>query len=96
MNDDETRKKMSAFAKTFHSMLNRPGVEPWDAEKIDTWGSGPRSHGQQITARFLLSVWDPSAEWKSGPFDLTEALRVWDTEHHKVFLRWVAEPWWPY
>ena len=89
------RARMTAFALTFPSMRYALGVEPWDALELDAWGSGPRSHGERVTAQFLLNVWDPSTEWKCGRFDLMEALRIWDPEHHKAFLRWAAAPWWP-
>ncbi len=56
--------------------------EPWDAVELDVWGNGPRSYGERVTAQFLLKVWDPSTDWKCGRFDLTEALRIWDAEHH--------------
>ena len=89
------RARMTAFALTFPAMRYALGVEPWDALELDAWGSGPRSHGERVTAQFLLNVWDPSTEWKCGRFDLMEALRIWDPEHHKAFLRWAAAPWWP-
>ena len=89
------RARMSAFAQTFPTMGYARGVDPWDAEKLDAWGRGPRSHGERVTAQFLLGVWDPSATWKCGRFDVIDALRIWDSTHHQAFLRWAAEPWWP-
>lgn len=88
------RARMTAFALTFPSMRSAV-VKPWDAAKVDTWGSGPRSHGERVTASFLLNVWDPSTDWKCGRFDLIDALRIWDAEHHQAFLRWARDPWWP-
>ncbi len=93
--EEALRARMTAFALTFHSMHYASGVEPWDAVELETWASGPRSHGERVTAQFLLNVWDPSTEWRCGRFDLMEALRIWDAEHHKAFLRWVTDPWWP-
>jgi hypothetical protein len=87
--------RMTAFALTFHAMRYASGVDPWDADEFDTWGSGPRSHGERVTAQFLLSVYLPGYDWKCGRFDLMEALRIWDEEHHQAFLRWAADPWWP-
>ena len=89
------RVRMTAFAMTFPSMRYAFGVKPWDAVERDAWGNGPRSHGERVTAQFLLDVWDPSTDWKCGRFDLMEALRIWDPGHHQAFLRWVADPWWP-
>ena len=95
MTDEKTHKKMTAFARTFPSMRDAAGVGPWDALELDSWGSGPRSHGERVTAQFLLSVWDPGTDWKCGRFDLHEAMRVWDIEHHGAFGNWVSYPWWP-
>ena len=89
------RARMTAFALTFHSMRYALGVEPWDAVELDTWANGPRSHGERVAAQFLLAVWDPSTDWQCGRFDLMEALRIWDESHHKAFLAWARDPWWP-
>jgi hypothetical protein len=89
------RARMTKFAQTFPSMRYALGVKPWDALELDTWGNGPCSHGERVTAQFLLNVWDPSTEWKCGRFDLMEALRIWDEAHHKAFLQWATDPWWP-
>lgn len=87
--------RMTAFALTFPSMGYAAGIKPWDADEFDAWGSGPRSHGERVAAQFLLAVWDPSCEWKCGRFDLMEALRVWDEAHHRAFVKWASNPWWP-
>jgi hypothetical protein len=92
--DDAVGARMTEFALTFPSM-RKAVVKPWDAPRLDSWANGPRSHGERVTAQFLLSVWGPSAAWQCGRFDLTEALRVWDAGHHQAFLTWVAHPWWP-
>jgi hypothetical protein len=89
------RARMTAFAQTFPSMRYASGIEPWDALQLDAWGNGLRSHGERVTAQFLLAVWDPSTDWKRGRFDLMEALRIWDAQHHKAFLKWAVDPWWP-
>jgi len=62
---------------------------------LDVWAaSGVPSHGELCTARFVLAVWDPSGDWRSGRFDVMEALGVWDLAHRQVFLKWAADPWW--
>jgi hypothetical protein len=90
-----TTKKMSELAQSFPCLREAPGVDPFDAQELDRWAAGPVSHGERLTGQFLLSVWDSSTEWQCGRFDLMEALRIWDEEHHKAFLNWVANPWWP-
>lgn len=86
---------MTAFARTFPSMRNASGVDPWRAEVLDAWAKGPASHGERVTARFLLSVWGPVVAWKLDPFDVMEALQIWDPSHRGALLRWAADPWWP-
>lgn len=77
----------------------------WRAEAIDAWAADAPIHetwpsirvptpAQRVTTRFLLAVWDPTTEWKSGKFHLMEALWVWDERHHAAFLRWAERPWW--
>lgn len=53
------------------------------------------SHGEKITIQFLLSVWNPNEDWSCGPFDLHEALKVWDGKRRQAFLAWVTDPFWP-
>jgi hypothetical protein len=88
--------KMTTFAKSFPSMAKASGVALWDAHTLDGWAAEtPLSHGELVTARFLLAVWDPAREWRCGRFDLMEALRVWDEQHRAAFLAWAEDPWWP-
>lgn len=93
---DETRlrARMTALARTFPSMRNAPGIDPWHPESLQQWGAGPASQGERITARFLLSVWDRRLAWEQDPFDVMEALQVWDSTHRLAFFHWLAEPWW--
>ena len=92
--------QMARLAGTFPCMKGKAGVleriPAWDANRIDSWAaSGGARHGQRVTAQFLLSVWNPEETWKCGVFNLMEALRVWDEPHHKAFLAWASNPWWP-
>ena len=88
--------KMAAFARTFLSTSQAPGVLLWDANTLDRWAAEtPASHGELLTARFLLAVWDPENEWRCGRFDVMEALRVSDARHRAAFLAWARDPWWP-
>ena len=88
--------KMSLLTRTFPSVAMAAGVEPWAANLLDQWAAEtPVSHGELLTARFLLAVWDPAMLWRCGPFELMEALRVWDDRHRAAFLTWARDPWWP-
>lgn len=98
MDEPQAKQKMSNLALTFPSLVRGDGVTPWDAHRLDEWAA-PVSHGERCAAQFVLAVWGgiPASEcyWKSGPFDLIEALHVWDERHHHAFLTWVRAPWWP-
>lgn len=91
--------KMSKLAQSFPSLVNAPGVSPWDQHKLDAWAAEPISHGERCTAQFILSVWGQTSiqdcPWKCGPFDFFEAFRVWDDAHRAAFTAWTREPWWP-
>ena len=87
--------RMARFAESFPCLRGAPGVSPWEALELDRWAAGPVSHGEQVTASFVLTVWDSSNAWQAGRFDLMDALRVWDPTHHGAFLQWAAAPWWP-
>lgn len=89
--------RMVTLAGTFPSTKKASGVCPvWSANELDRWAADtPLSHGELVTARFLLAVWDPNHPWRCGRFDLMEAFRVWDETHHAAFLAWASFPWWP-
>jgi len=88
--------RMESLALSFHGLARASGVQPFDPEKLDAWASGPApGHGALCAARFVLSVWNERAPWRSGHFDAMEALGCWDAEHRKAFVDWAAAPWWP-
>lgn len=90
------RLDMLALCAAFPSLQGKPGVTPWNAEDLDRWTQTPApTTGSLAAARFVLSVWNPSTEWKAGPFDLHGALQSWDQPHREAFLRWASDPWWP-
>jgi hypothetical protein len=91
----KTSKRMSKLAESFPCLRDAHGVNPFDAKALDRWATDPTSHGQRITAQFILWVWDRSTDWECGRFDLAEALQVWLPEHHRAFLNWTSDPWWP-
>ncbi len=87
---------MAAFAQTFPSMAAAPGVPLWDADTLDRWAAEtPLSHGERVTAQFLLAVWNPGHTWLCGHFDVMDALRIWDEQHHAALVAWAEDPWWP-
>jgi len=90
------RLRMALLTWTFPSLREADGVHAWEPERFDDWlMSGAPGHGARCAGRFLLSVWDPDHPWRSGRFELHEALGCWDQEHRAAFGAWVAAPWWP-
>lgn len=80
---------MLALAQTFPSYRH---LASWDAKAVDRHAAHGASHGEKVTARFLLSVWNQWDEHAAGRFDLFEAMRVWDEEHLNAFRAWVLDP----
>lgn len=95
MTNDEARQKMTELAQSFPCLRRAWGVSPFEPEELNRWAASGVSHGERVTASFILAVWDSATDWEAGRFDLMEALRIWDESHHKAFLKWAAEPWWP-
>jgi hypothetical protein len=90
----QLRARMITLARTFPALRTAPGIEPWRPDDLQAWSNGPASHGQRLTAHFLLSVWDRQLGWELDPFDVMEALHAWDLRHRRAFLEWAAAPWW--
>ncbi len=92
--DEAVRARQTEFALTFPSLHGAPGVSPWDAIELNRWAVSGVSHGEQLTAQFVLAVWDRYTDWEAGRFDAMEALAVWDLAHRQAFLEWASNPWW--
>lgn len=95
MDPADLSERMTELARTFPCLRNAPGVSPWEPTELNRWACGPASHGERVSARFLLAVWDRSTDWEAGRFDIMEALEVWPPSHREPFLRWALDPWWP-
>ena len=88
--------RMTALGLSFPTLAHADGVSPWDPERLEAWlRSGAPGHGAQCAGRFVLSVWNSYHEWRSGRFDLQEALGCWDAQHRAAFVAWAAKLWWP-
>lgn len=94
----DTTAGMIALTLSFPSMEHAEGTAPFQPFELARWAQG-RSHGELCTVRFLLSVWNPSDARRRvfylEPFDLHEALEVWDGAHRGAFAGWAEDPWWP-
>ena len=92
------RAKMIGLAHTFPSLVGKPGIEPWNPDVLDEWlmTGGGVTAGSAMAGRFVLHVWnsDPGT-WKSGMFNLREAMSRWDAAHNEAMLAFLANPFWP-
>lgn len=92
------RAKMTALAQTFPTLVGVPGVEPWEPDKLDEWlvTGGGVTAGSAMAGRFVLHVWNSDADtWKSGMFNLKDAMTRWDREHNQAMLDFLVNPFWP-
>ncbi|RUL84024.1 hypothetical protein [Tautonia sociabilis] len=88
--------RIAELARTFpSSLVGAPGIKPWEPRNLDSWAASVVSSGERQAACFILAVWDSGSAWDCGHFDLMKALSTWDEAHHRAFLTWAAEPWWP-
>jgi hypothetical protein len=96
MSEKETSTpRIEKLAAAFPSLRPAPGASPWDPLRLDAWAAtSDPSDGERISAQFILAVWNPDEEWRSGRFDLMEAFAGWDQRHHAAFLGWAIAPWW--
>jgi hypothetical protein len=86
---------MAALVLTFPSTTSAPPARFCDANSFDRWAAEtPLSHGELVTARFLLAVWNPGHEWRFGRFDMMEAIAVWDDRYRAAFIAWARDPFW--
>ena len=95
MDDERRRAMMTELAENFPCLQGTRGVNPFEPAELAHWATGPVSHGERVTASFLLIVWDSSTDWEAGRLDLMEALNVWSPSHRDPFLKWASDPWWP-
>lgn len=92
--------RIRALARSFPSLTDAPGVDPWNPDALDRWAEGGVSDTQFVAARVLLAVWDVRF-WGAGraPFvNLTAAVgssdHPLDEEHRAAFSEWAKHPWW--
>lgn len=99
--------RFEALAASFPSLVAKQApLRPWEASRFLAWlCTTPLSHGELLSARFLLGVWNSSTDWVaearndgfSNPeaarrFDVIEAAGVWDDAHLAVLRAWLERP----
>ena len=100
--------RFEELARSFSALRGAPGAlfAPWDALRFaEFYRTG--SSGEKDAALFVLSVWNPSTNWRrvtklsrdpgplGGFFDVHRALANWDNGNRAAFLEWARNPWWP-
>jgi hypothetical protein len=107
----DTRAAMTTLARSFPTLRDAAdGVEPFEVERFARWlCSGAGGGGAIRAGRFVLHVWNPNADHRElgrelgleaadgclAPFNVSDALGVWDEEHRRAFLAWCEAPFWP-
>jgi hypothetical protein len=100
---------MTTLARLFPTLQGASGTEPFHLETFVRWLCSGVSGGTRRAGRFLLHVWNPNADHREvgrelgienaddclEPFNLSDALGVWDAEHVRAFITWVEAPFWP-
>jgi len=94
----DNSERMSRLALEFPTLHKGvPGILPWNAARLDQWlaTSGAVTAGSRCAGQFLLYVWNPETEWRSGAFSLREAYGRMDPTHWKVVEEFVQHPYFP-
>lgn len=90
-----THETMLLLVNSFPTLRDTP-LREWDPEVLDNWACGSEpSEAAVFAAQFVLSVWNPTTEWKCGAFSVSVAMGIWDDKHRAAFLEWAQRPWWP-
>lgn len=83
----------SALCRRFPDLRFAPGVDPWDAEKLDEWAASDMGEASISNVRFILAIWSGpgTVPWKVGKFELCD-INGFDQHGVKVFQEWAADP----
>jgi len=105
---DAGEERMTRLARSFPSLRDALGVDPWDALTFLRWSDRPQlTSGMVHAIRFVLQVWNPSTDWRETaaahgidgshlePFNVVHALSTWDDAHRDAFLAWCEVPFYP-
>lgn len=83
---------LSLLARSFPSLEEAPGTEPWDPRRLVAWLNDPtRTDQAWWSGCFVLGVAEPDTDWTSfglrraGRFDVFRAAGAWDARHREAF-----------
>lgn len=63
-------KGMTRLARSFPSLQDASGIDPWNAMVFARWAIGPQmTAGSTHAARFVLQVWNPDTDWRKVAVD---------------------------
>ena len=91
---DQSRERMTALGRTFPSLADAPGIDPFDPDELEDWAIAAESTSGVWAAGFLLSLWDNNDD-DEELWSLHGALADWGVDDREAFLAWCREPWWP-
>jgi hypothetical protein len=102
-NDSKVHDEMTALLKTMPLLQGKLAYWPdgIDADGLVVLAYRGASHGEKCVIEFMLSVWDPGADWsKSGfrNFHLAEAVPVLgggSSPEVQAIIRWMEKPFFP-
>ncbi len=78
--------RLTALARTFHTLRNADGIDPFDPDTLEVWASNRSlSSGTREAAKYVLWRYDPDRVWKCGRFNAKEGSYVWDLEQIEAY-----------
>lgn len=101
------RAELVKLARSFPSLSEAPGLDPFDFPRFQEWvrtknavmalASLPPqefklSRYALHAGQFIVNVWRGET-WRVGAFDVVSAFQAWDDQHKEAFQAWVAAPW---
>ncbi|MBX9579619.1 MAG: hypothetical protein K2X87_04860 [Gemmataceae bacterium] len=90
--------RIQALARSFPSLKDAPGVDPWDPDALDLWAAGRDGDAEwagRLAAEFVLKVWDCAGLDRVSPrFDAVFGWYVWGPADRAAFRAWADAPFW--
>lgn len=94
LSEDNGTPRLMSLARSFPCIRHAPCValgHRFDAPALDAWAR-KASSGERHAIAFILSLYNSTAKWKCGPFNLAKAVSCWDSGNLAAFQAWAAAP----